>query len=90
LFDTDHQTILKKYAEQPKTIKKLFGEEPKIVTDSKGNTWYEFDIPKKFKEGKGEIKAFSTIGGIGVAGAAASQLQEQKKGGQTSWLNKYK
>jgi hypothetical protein len=22
--------------------------------------------------------------------AAASQLQEQKKGGQTSWLNKYK
>ena len=90
LFDTNHQTILKKYAEQPKTIKKLFGEEPKIVTDSKGNTWYEFDIPKKFKEGKGEIKAFSTIGGIGVAGAAASQLQEQKKGGQTSWLNKYK
>jgi hypothetical protein len=86
LFDTDHQTILKKYAEQPKTIKKLFGEEPKIVTDSKGNTWYEFDIPKKFKEGKGEIKAFSTIGGIGVAGAAASQLQEQRYGG---WLNKY-
>jgi hypothetical protein len=25
-----------------------------------------------------------------VAGAAASQLPEQKKGGQTSWLNKYK
>jgi hypothetical protein len=86
----EQQTILKKYAEQPKTIKKLFGEEPKIVTDSKGNTWYEFDIPKKFKEGKGEIKAFSTIGGIGVAGAAASQLQEQKQGGQTNWLNKYK
>ena len=90
IYSPEHQTILKKYSEQPKTIKKLFGEEPKIVTDSKGNTWYEFDIPKKFKEGKGEIKAFSTIGGIGVAGAAASQLQEQKKGGQTSWLNKYK
>ena len=88
-YTTAHQTILKKYAEQPKTIKKLFGEEPKLVTDSKGNTWYEFDIPKKFKEGKGEIKAFSTIGGIGVAGAAASQLQEQKQGGQTNWLNKY-
>jgi hypothetical protein len=90
LYSSEHQTILKKYAEQPKTIKKLFGEEPKLVTDSKGNTWYEFDIPKKFKEGKGEIKAFSTIGGIGVAGAAASQLQEQKQGGQTNWLNKYK
>jgi hypothetical protein len=86
IYDLERTTILKKYSEQPKTIKKLFGEEPKLVTDSKGNTWYEFDIPKKFKEGKGEIKAFSTIGGIGVAGAAASQLQEQKYGG---WLNKY-
>jgi hypothetical protein len=86
IYDLERTTILKKYSEQPKTIKKLFGEEPKLVTDSKGNTWYEFDIPKKFKEGKGEIKAFSTIGGIGVAGAAASQLQEQRYGG---WLNKY-
>lgn len=58
----EHQTILKKYSEQPKTIKKLFGVEPKVVTDGKGNTWYEFDIPKKFKEGKGEIKALSTLG----------------------------
>jgi hypothetical protein len=61
-YDPEHQTILKKYAEQPKTIKKLFGEEPKIVTDGKGNTWYEFDIPKKFKEGKGEIKALKNGG----------------------------
>jgi hypothetical protein len=58
IYDPSHTTILKKYSEQPKTIKKLFGKEPTIVTDSKGNTWYEFDIPKKFKEGKGEIKAF--------------------------------
>jgi len=56
-YSSEHQTILKKYEQQPKTIKKLFGEEPKIVTDSKGNTWYEFNIPKKFKKGKGEIKA---------------------------------
>lgn len=61
-YSPEHQTILKKYSEQPKTIKKLFKEEPKVVTDSKGNTWYEFDIPKKFKEGKGEIKALSTLG----------------------------
>jgi hypothetical protein len=57
-YEPEYQTILKKYDEQPKLIKKLFGEEPKIVTDSKGNTWYEFDIPKKYKQGKGEIKAF--------------------------------
>lgn len=61
-YRPEHQTILKKYAEQPKTIKKLFGIEPEMVTDKKGNTWYEFDIPKKFKEGKGEIKALSTLG----------------------------
>jgi hypothetical protein len=48
-YSPEHQTILKKYSEQPKTIKKLFGKEPTIVTDGKGNTWYEFDIPKKFK-----------------------------------------
>lgn len=75
-YSSKHQTILKKYSEQPKTIKKLFGEEPKIVTDSKGNTWYEFDIPKKFKEGKGEIKAFQVIPpSIG----SALYLQSQNK-----------
>jgi hypothetical protein len=62
-YDRDAETILKKYSEQPKLIKKLYGVEPKIVTDSKGNSWYEFDIPKSFKKGKGEIKAFKE-GGI--------------------------
>jgi hypothetical protein len=88
-YNKEHQTILKKYSEQPKTIKKLFGQEPTIVTDSKGNTWYEFDIPKKFKEGKGEIKAFGlspfalpTALGLG----AASQIEQKKNGG---WLSKY-
>jgi hypothetical protein len=77
-YSSEHQTILKKYSEQPKTIKKLFGEEPKIVTDNKGNTWYEFDIPKKFKEGKGEIKAFTTTGAIIGTGAAT---HEYRRGG---------
>jgi hypothetical protein len=62
VYDPNAVTILKKYTEQPKLIKKLFGQEPKIVTDSKGNTWYEFDIPDKFKGGKGEIKAFKDGG----------------------------
>jgi hypothetical protein len=82
----EHQTILKKYSEQPKTIKKLFGKEPAIVTDGKGNTWYEFDIPDKFKKGKGEIKAFG-LAPIGAGlGVGASQLQEKKYGG---WLDSY-
>jgi hypothetical protein len=85
VYDPAHTTILKKYEEQPKTIKKLFGKEPTIVTDSKGNTWYEFDIPDKFKKGKGEIKAFQVIGGMGAAGAATQLGQEEtpqfQKGG---------
>jgi hypothetical protein len=68
------QTILKKYSELPKTIKKLFDQEAKIVTDSRGNTWYEFDIPENFKGKKGEIKAFKL-------GGAAASLPEQRKGG---------
>ena len=79
-YSPEHQTILKKYSELPKIIKKLFGEEPKIVTDGKGNTWYEFDIPKKFKEGKGEIKAFSLIPPAAIIGAG-TYLQSQQKGG---------
>ena len=58
------KTILKKYSKQPKLIKKLFGVEPKIVTDSKGNTWYEFDIPENFKKGTGEIKAYKKGGNL--------------------------
>jgi hypothetical protein len=77
-FLPEHQTILKKYAEQPKTIKKLFGKEPTVVTDSKGNTWYEFDIPDKFKKGKGEIKAFGLAPFIGIGGSGA--LNKANKG----------
>jgi len=60
-YSPEHKTILKRYDNQLKMIKKLFGKNPNIVTDNKGNTWYEFDIPKKFKEGKGEIKAFGAL-----------------------------
>jgi hypothetical protein len=56
-------TILEKYKEYPKIIKKLYSIEPKMVTDSKGNTWYEFNIPYEFKEGSSEIKAFR-YGGV--------------------------
>ena len=61
-YSSEHQTILKMYENQPKLIKKLFGVEPTIVTDSKGNTWYQFDVPKSFKGNKGELKAFKKGG----------------------------
>lgn len=82
----EDQTILKKYSEQPKTIKKLFGKEPKIVTDSKGNTWYEFDIPDKAKKGKMEIKAFTTTGAAIGTGAASNEFQS---GGETEMFSMY-
>lgn len=59
-YPSKHETILKKYETYPKMIKKLYGEDVKLVTDSKGNTWNEFVIPDKIKKGKGEIKALST------------------------------
>lgn len=47
-YRPEHQTILKKYSDFPKQYQKLFGKntEIRIVKDSKGNTWYEVDVPK--------------------------------------------
>jgi len=73
-YSENESFILKKYAQQPKTIKKLYGKEPSIVTDSRGNSWYEFDIPKSFKEGKGEIKALGLIPAVGVVGTGVNQV----------------
>lgn len=61
-YDPKQETILKKYADTPKIVKKTLGLDTKIVTDNKGNTWYEFDIPENFKKGKAEIKAFQEGG----------------------------
>jgi hypothetical protein len=93
-YSLQHQTILKKYSEQPKTIKKLFGKEPTTVTDGKGNTWYEFDVPEKFKQGKGEIKAFGLSPVIGIGAASGLYSQEQtpekmQKGGFIPEQNPY-
>ena len=42
------QTILKKYSDFPKLFKKHFGKDPIVITDSKGNTWYEVDVPENY------------------------------------------
>ena len=76
-----HKTILKKYDDTPKMIKKVLGKEAKVVTDPKGNTWYEFDIPDAAKKGKFEIKAFALGGGW-------LDDEEFRRGGQKG-LKKY-
>jgi hypothetical protein len=73
-YSSEEQTILKKYKEYPKMIKKVFGTDVETVIDNKGNTWYELDIPKSFKEGKGEIKAFGMLPYIGVGAAGADLI----------------
>ena len=85
-YSPEQQTILKKYSEMPKTIKKLYGVEPQMVTDGKGNTWYEFNIPEKFKKGKGEIKAFSAIG-TGVLGLGLGATQYKQGGATNDYVN---
>ena len=44
-----HEDILRKYTEFPKQFKKLYkNADVRIVTDPKGNTWYEVDVPKNY------------------------------------------
>ena len=79
-YSPEQQTILKKYTEYEKMAKKLGWEIDNITI--KGNEYTRIKIPKKFKEGKGEIKAFSTIG-TGVLGLGLGATQ-YKQGGVTN------
>jgi hypothetical protein len=58
-YDAAHQSIINKYKNGPKTVKKTFGLKTKEVTDAQGNTWYEFDIPESYINQEAEIIAFS-------------------------------
>ena len=78
-YSSEHKTILKKYADFPKQFKKLHkNAEVREVTDGKGNTWYEVDVPKNFlnKEWMYGIGAM-TIGG---AATTASDLKQYNDG----------
>lgn len=56
-YSPEHQTILKKYTDFPKQFQKLFGKNTQVrtVTDSKGNTWYEVDVPENYLNGTAEM-----------------------------------
>lgn len=49
LFTPSEQTIIKKYEDFPKIYNKLFKQQPRIVEDSKGNSWFEFNIPNNMQ-----------------------------------------
>lgn len=53
----EHKTILKKYADFPKLFQKLFKDQKVgTVTDAKGNTWYEIDVPKGYLNREWQFK----------------------------------
>ena len=68
IYGRSFRTNLKKYSDFPKMFNKLFkGQEVRTVTDPKGNTWYEVDVPEnylqqewKFKRG-GNIKRIKNL-----------------------------
>ena len=53
----EHKTILKKYSDFPKLFQKLYkGQEVRTITDAKGNTWYEVDVPKNYLNSEWQFK----------------------------------
>jgi LysM repeat protein len=63
-YSKKEQKILSKYEQYPETLKNLTGQEPRIVRDPNGNSWYEIDIPQGFKTGDVEIMAYQEGGSI--------------------------
>lgn len=62
-YSPEHQTILKKYSDFPKMFNKLFkGQEVRTVTDPKGNTWYEVDIPENFLQSEWQFRKGGVLG----------------------------
>lgn len=78
-YSKEHQTILKKYSDNPKMVKKILGQDTRTITDTKGNTWFEFDIPEAFRKGKAEIKALSTIGAVATGYKAIANKNKNKQ-----------
>tara|TARA_R110002126_G_scaffold266759_1_gene410101 strand:+ start:5640 stop:7859 length:2220 start_codon:yes stop_codon:yes gene_type:complete len=76
VYESEYATILNKYDKAPKMIKKTLGVEAKKVTDTKGNTWYEFDVPKNYKNKTAEIKALGVVG-TGVLGVGALNTEQE-------------
>ena len=50
LYSPQEETILRKYDSFPKMFGRIFKDQkPQIVKDSKGNSWFEFAIPKNLQ-----------------------------------------
>ena len=55
-YELDHEGILDYYSDFPKQYEKLFGKGAvRQITDAKGNTWYEVDVPENYRNGTMEM-----------------------------------
>jgi hypothetical protein len=80
------EMVHKKYKDFPKYYKKEFGVEVRQVTDSKGNSWWEVDIPEKYFNQnmmymEGEVKTpseFKTYKKGGILQAMAKKNRPAK------------
>ena len=51
IYSPQEETILKRYEQFPKMFGKVFKDQkPQIIQDSKGNSWFEFAIPKDMQQ----------------------------------------
>ena len=56
-YPSNQETILDKYSDFPKLFQKLFKDQKvRTVTDTKGNTWYEVDVPKGYLNREWQFK----------------------------------
>ena len=62
-YSPEHESILRKYTNFPKQYKKLFKDaNVRTITDKKGNSWYEVDVPKNYLNQEWQYK----YGGIHI------------------------
>lgn len=51
VYSPQQETVLKRYDQFPKLFGRVFKDQkPQTVLDSKGNSWFEFDIPKNLSQ----------------------------------------
>ena len=75
-YDEGYHSILKRAENIGKHIKRVTGKEPTLDTDAKGHTWYGFDLPQSYLNNNPNIKAFSTLGAIGLGGLGANEINK--------------
>ena len=86
-FSPSHKTILKKYEDFPKLFQKLVKDQQiRTVTDTKGNTWYEVDVPKGYLSREWQFKKGGKMNIIEfLKNGSKIHIKEENKGKFTSY-----